>query len=203
MLHPALLDQLDHPPRIEVDAEADATAILRQVLDREPQPTRARGTEHQPVGTPREIPVGERVAEHLIVGAEVTGVDSRLRRARRATGLKHVHRLVGETLWHPPADGASTEPLILERRELLEVVEALHVGERIEGQALRILQPEGAARRLVKVPGHGLDGVRIECRAGLRHRLLACHFENRELVGLRRRRCGAGHEGRFLAGWGG
>ena len=41
VLHPALLDELDHPARVEVDAEADAAAILAEVLDRQPQPPRA------------------------------------------------------------------------------------------------------------------------------------------------------------------
>ena len=49
VLAPAFLDQLDDPARIEVDAEADAAAILREVLDRQPQPPRARRPEHQPV----------------------------------------------------------------------------------------------------------------------------------------------------------
>ena len=41
VLHPALLDQLDDPPRIEIDAEADAAAVLGEMLDRQPQPPRA------------------------------------------------------------------------------------------------------------------------------------------------------------------
>ena len=49
VLHPALLDQLDDPARIEIDAEANAAAMLGQMLDRQPQPPRARGAQHQPV----------------------------------------------------------------------------------------------------------------------------------------------------------
>ena len=49
VLHPALLDELDDPARIEIDAEADAAAMLGQVLDRQPQPPRAGRAEHQPV----------------------------------------------------------------------------------------------------------------------------------------------------------
>ena len=37
VLHPALLDQLDHPARIEIHAEADAAAMLRQVFDAKAQ----------------------------------------------------------------------------------------------------------------------------------------------------------------------
>ena len=63
VLGPALLDQLDDPARIEVDAEADAAAMLRQVLDRQPQPARAGRAEHQPVRALRKLVVGQRVAE--------------------------------------------------------------------------------------------------------------------------------------------
>jgi hypothetical protein len=45
MFHPALLDQFDHPARIEVDAEADAAAELAEMLDGEAQAPRARRTE--------------------------------------------------------------------------------------------------------------------------------------------------------------
>ena len=54
LLHPALLDQLDDPPRIEIDAETDAAAMLGQVFDRQPQPPRAGGAEHQPIRTHAE-----------------------------------------------------------------------------------------------------------------------------------------------------
>ena len=33
MFHPPLLDELDHPSRIQVDAKADAAPVLAQVLD--------------------------------------------------------------------------------------------------------------------------------------------------------------------------
>lgn len=39
MFHPALLDQLDDPAGIQIDAEADAAAELAQVLNRQIQPT--------------------------------------------------------------------------------------------------------------------------------------------------------------------
>ena len=58
LLHLPLLDQLDDPARIEIDAEADAAAVLGEVLDRQPQPARARRAEHQPVGALRESSSG-------------------------------------------------------------------------------------------------------------------------------------------------
>ena len=41
VLAPPLLDQLDHPARIEVHAERDAAAMLREMFDRQAQPARA------------------------------------------------------------------------------------------------------------------------------------------------------------------
>ena len=41
VLRPPFLDQLDYPPRVQVYAETDATAILRQVLDGQTQTARA------------------------------------------------------------------------------------------------------------------------------------------------------------------
>ena len=49
LLHPAFFDELDDPARIEIDAEADAAAMLGQMLDGQPQPPRAGRAEHQPV----------------------------------------------------------------------------------------------------------------------------------------------------------
>ena len=41
MLHPSFLDQFDYPSRVEVDAEADTSAILAQMLNGKSQATRA------------------------------------------------------------------------------------------------------------------------------------------------------------------
>src|SRR5437588_326675 len=46
VLHPAFLDDLDDPARVEIDAEADAAAELGEMLDRQAQAARARGAEH-------------------------------------------------------------------------------------------------------------------------------------------------------------
>ncbi len=58
VIHPALFDELDHPPRIEVDAKADAATVLRQVLHSQTQPPRATGAEHQPIAAGWEVGVG-------------------------------------------------------------------------------------------------------------------------------------------------
>src|SRR5262249_15725266 len=71
MLAPPLLDELDDPAGIEIDAEADAAAELREMFDGEAQAARPRRTEHQPVRSAREMLVGQRPAEELVVDAEV------------------------------------------------------------------------------------------------------------------------------------
>ena len=77
------LDELDHPARVEVEHEADAAAMLGEVLDGEAQAARAASgrpaASRRPCG---KYVVGQRVAEHLVVDAEVVDVDARLRHAR-------------------------------------------------------------------------------------------------------------------------
>ena len=115
------LDQLDHPARVEVDHEADAAAVLREVLDGQAQPARAGGPERQPVGALREGVVGQRVAEHLVVDAEVVDVDARLGHAGAAAGLEDVDGPARVALRHPAAHRAAAQPLVLEGAELVEV----------------------------------------------------------------------------------
>ena len=136
VLHPALLDELDDPARVEVDAEADAAAVLAQVLDRQPQPARAGRPEHQPVAA-----LGEELVRAACRRTSRSRCGSRrrrcgswgcrwCRRSRRRTtacpcspfGIQRRHR-------------AAAEPFVLEERELLDVVEALHVLERVEVEA--------------------------------------------------------------------
>ena len=117
VLHPALLDQLDHPARVEVDAEADAAAILAQVLDRQAEPARPRRPEHQPVAAAREMPVGQGVAEHLVVDAEVVADDPALGDARGAAGLEHVPRSIRQRFRDPAPHRAAAQPVVLEVAE--------------------------------------------------------------------------------------
>ena len=63
VLHPALLDELDDPPRIEIDAEADAAAVLARCSTASRSRRGPLGPEHQPVGPLGKILVGQRVAE--------------------------------------------------------------------------------------------------------------------------------------------
>ena len=123
----AHLEELDDPARVEVDDEADAAAVLREVLDGETQAARPRRPEHEPVRALREKFVGQRVAEHLVVGAEVVDVDARLGHAGAAARLEDVDGTVGQTLRHPAADGAAAQPLVLEGPKRVEVVVGLNL----------------------------------------------------------------------------
>ena len=169
VLRPALLDELDDPPRIEIDAEADAAAILSQVLDRQPQPPRTRGAQHQPVGALGEILFRQRRGKQLVVGAEVVDRDPALGNARGAARFEHVDRLVGKRLGHPPPHRSAAQPFVLERLEFLQVVERADLFQRIELQLRGVFQPKRAAGRLVKVPLHGLIGMRVQGLARLLH----------------------------------
>ena len=61
--------------------------------------------------------IGQRLAEQLVVDAEVVAVDARLRNAGRAAGLEDVDRLAGEPLRHPALHRSAAQPLVLERAE--------------------------------------------------------------------------------------
>src|SRR5436190_3231482 len=98
MLTPAFLDQLDDPPRIKIEAETDPAAYLAEMLDAKPQASRAGGAQHQPVAAGREMLVGERFAEKLVVGAEVLAVDASFRDTGSAASLEDVDGLAGEPL---------------------------------------------------------------------------------------------------------
>src|SRR6185369_6561948 len=67
LIHPTLLNQLDHPARIEINREADAGTVLRQMLDREPETPRPARTEHQPVRSFWKLVLRQRLAEQLVV----------------------------------------------------------------------------------------------------------------------------------------
>jgi hypothetical protein len=55
VLHPAVLDELDDPARIEIDAEANATAELAKMFDGQAQAARSGRSEHQPVAALGEV----------------------------------------------------------------------------------------------------------------------------------------------------
>src|SRR5688572_19803297 len=97
--------ELDDPARIEIDAEADAAAVLAQVLDGEAQPAWTGRTQHQPIGAAREILVRQRVAEHFIVDAEVFNLHAALWNTSRAAGFKDERRHSREASRYPSLHG--------------------------------------------------------------------------------------------------
>ena len=87
--------------------------MLREMLDREAQPARPARPDVQPVGSLREELVGQRVAEVLVVDAEVVDVDARLRHAGAAAGFEGVDRRGRQTPSAPsgaPGRRAATRP---------------------------------------------------------------------------------------------
>ena len=163
---PAPLDELDHPAGVEVETERDAASVLGEVLHRKTQPTRAGGAQHEPVGAPGEVLVGEQVAEQLVVGPEVPDADAALGESRRAAGFEHEQRLILERLRNPAPDRAATQPVVLERGEAPQIVEAAHVGHGIEIEPLPEIEPEGTAGLLREVPADDLAHVLVEPGAG-------------------------------------
>ena len=163
MLAPSLLDQLDHPPRVEIDAEADAAAAkLRQVLDRQAQPPGPRRPEHQPVRPPGEILVRQRRAEQLVVGAEVGAGDACLRGAGGAARFEDIDRLIAKPARHPPPHGPAAEPLVLERPQAPKIGERADLAARIPSELRGKLEPEGTAGGGIEMPVDDVAHLRIE-----------------------------------------
>ena len=162
VLAPALLDQLDDPARIEVHAEADAAAVLREVLDRQTQTPRAGRPQHQPVRPAREELVRQRVAEDLVIGAEVVDRHARLRRAGRPARLEDEHRLAGESLGDPPLHRAAAQRFVFERAEALQVRKRLDFLARIPPGLRREVEPERTTGRGIEMPVDDLAHPRVE-----------------------------------------
>src|SRR5262245_61668232 len=126
MFHPAFLYELDDPARIEVDTKADAAANLTEMFDGQPQSAGSGRTEHEPVRSLGEILLGQSVAEHFVVDAEIINDDAALRNTGRAARFKHVDRLLLQGLGDPTADRSATEPFVLEQAKKFQIVKAVH-----------------------------------------------------------------------------
>ena len=149
----------------------------REVLDGQPQAPRAGRAEHQPVGSLREVLIGQRVAEQLVVDPEIVARDARLGHAGGAAGLEHVDRLAGAALGDPALHRSAAQPVVLEKTEAPEVVEARDLAPRIPSELLRELQPERATGGRVEMPRDDLADVDVErlalgarpsCEVGIR-----------------------------------
>src|SRR6266702_1653184 len=102
------------------------------MLDRQAQAAWTGRTEHQPIGAFGKILIGQSVAEHFVVGAEIIDVDPRFWDAGSAACFKDIDRFVGKGAWHPTAYRTAPKPFIFKQPELLQVVEALDFLARIE-----------------------------------------------------------------------
>src|SRR2546429_9976678 len=121
VLHPALLDELHHPARIEIETEADAAAELAEMLDGESQSARAGGAEHHPVGALREELVRQTLTEYLVVDPQVFADDAALGNTSGAAGLEDVDRFLVQRLGDEAPHRSSAQPAVLEQAGLLQV----------------------------------------------------------------------------------
>src|SRR3954468_19060007 len=82
----AHLDQLNDPTRIEINHEADAAAVLRQVFHGQAERAGAGWTKRQPIRIAWKELLGKRIAESLVIDAKVIDADARLGHTGAATG---------------------------------------------------------------------------------------------------------------------
>jgi hypothetical protein len=162
VLHPALFDELDDPPRIEIDAKADTAAELGQMFDRQAQAARTARAEHQPVRSFGKILFGQCAGKNLVVSPVVLDYNAALGNARRAAGFEDVRRLARKGLGNPAAGGPAAKPFVLEQRKFLDIRVAFDFLERVEFQLALLAQPERAAGRFVKVMLNDFVRVLIE-----------------------------------------
>ena len=109
---------LNHPTRIEVEAKANASAILSEMLHRKTEAARPGRAEHEPVRAFGEVLIRQRVAEELIVESKILDRDAAFGNPGRAAGFENVNGTILVRLRYPSPHGSSTQPLILEQREL-------------------------------------------------------------------------------------
>lgn len=92
---------------------------------------------------------------------------TRFRDSGRPAGFERVLVRVFPLLWEELGYRAASEPFVLEKRKLLEVVKAVHIFKRIEVIGLGLFQPEWGSEFWVKVQLHNLDCLFIQFLAGI------------------------------------
>ena len=160
-LNVAAFDELDDPAWVEVDTEANASAMLRQMLDGEAEAAGAAGAEVQPIHTAREELVGQSVGEGFVIYAEILVRNAGFRHAGGASGFEREDRLVRVRLRHPATHGPAAEPLIFEESKTIEILIRLNVAEGIEVERLGSVDPERSPGRGIEVPLDNFAGPRI------------------------------------------
>ena len=161
-LNVATLDQFYDPARVEIDAEGDASAMLRQVLDSEPETAWAARAQMQPIGSPREKFVGQSIGEGFVIDPEILVRDPGFRNAGGPSGFKREDRLIRVGLRDPAADGTSAQPLVFEEAEFIEIVIGSDVAQWIEVEGLRALDPEGRAGFRAEMPLDNFAGPSVQ-----------------------------------------
>src|SRR5688572_32461426 len=96
--------------------------------------------------------VRQRVAEQLVVNAEVFAVDASLGSAGRASGLENEYRFSCKTFRNPSLHGSASQPFVFEGTKALQVFKLLDLTARVPAQLLRSFEPERAPRGRIKVP---------------------------------------------------
>src|SRR5580698_5498000 len=137
----ALLQQLDHPPRIEIHTKANPPAMLCQVLNCQPQSPWTARPQHQPIRALWKGIIWQRLRKLLIVDPEILVRNPRLRNARRPARLKYVNRLVAQTLRHPPPHRTSPQPVIFEESKTIQILIGFDFLPRIPSRLRREVEP--------------------------------------------------------------
>jgi hypothetical protein len=148
----AQLEELDDPAWIEIHHEADAAAVLCQVLDGQPEAARTARADHQPVRSAREKLIRQRGAKGFVIGTEVVDTDARFGNAGRAARFECKDGLVGVGARHPAAHGTAAQPLVLKKAEAVEVVVPAYLAPGVPVEAFGIIQPKRAAGGGIEMP---------------------------------------------------
>src|SRR5262249_18712363 len=110
----------------------------------------------------REVFVGQRRAEQLVVDPEVVRGDARLGNAGRAAGLEDEDRLPVEAAGNPALHGTAAQPLVLEFAEAAQIGERPDLTARLPSGLRGELEPERRPGHRVEVPVDDLPEPRVE-----------------------------------------
>src|SRR6185369_13476862 len=143
--------------------------MLREMFNREPQSSRPRRPDHQPVRAFRKELVRQRFAERLVVDSKIIDADTRLRHTGAASGFEDVYRAIRISLWHPSANRSSAQPFILKKPEPRQIVVRFDFNARIPIELFRVVEPERASGLGVEVPLDDLASPRIKRFASRYH----------------------------------
>src|SRR5207249_938456 len=134
------------------------------MLHGEPKPSRTGRSEHQPVGAAREVALRQSVAEGFVIETEIFHRGAALGDPGGATGFENKDRHAGASFRHPAANRSTAQPIVLELRELFQVLEAVDFASRIPGQFRGELEPKRTSGLRVEMPPDDFAHMRVELR---------------------------------------